>query len=42
MNEMIFCETYSFKLAGLAHCVEVLKSTKVQMSPEATEMYCKH
>ena len=34
-------ETYLFKLAGLAHCVEVLKNTKVQMSPEATEMYCK-
>ena len=34
-------ETYSFKLAGFAHCVEVLKNTKVQMSPEATEMYCK-
>ena len=33
-------ETYHFKLAGLAYRAEILKDTKVQMSPKATEMYC--
>lgn len=34
-------ETYLFKLAGLAHCVEILKNTKEKLSPQATEMMCR-
>lgn len=34
-------ETYLFKLAGFAHRIEVLKGTKVKLSPEATEMLCR-
>ena len=31
-------ETYPFRLAGFAHCAEILKSTKEKLSPRATEM----